>query len=184
VRIIAGAWRGRTIDAPAGTATRPTSDRAREGLFSMLASRIGSFEDLQIADLFAGTGALGLEALSRGAAHCTFVEKDRTALDALRRNVERLGAGDRADIRAQAVEHAPPPARLYDIVFIDPPYGTGLALAGLDRAADWLAPGGWISLESHGEKLAPPAGLAVVAERRFGKALISLFHLASARSSG
>jgi len=184
VRIIAGQWRGRPIEAPAGTATRPTSDRAREGLFSMLASRIGTFEGLAVADLFAGTGALGLEALSRGAAHCTFVERDRAALDALRRNAERLGAGDRADIRAQAVEHAPAPARPYDILFLDPPYGTGLASAALERAADWLAPGGWISLESHGEKVAPPTALAVVAERRFGKALISLLRAASEGSSG
>ena len=93
MRIIAGAWRGRPLEAPAGTATRPTSDRAREGLFSMLASRIGSFEGLHVADLFAGTGALGLEALSRGAAHCTFVEKDRAALDALRRNVAAARRG-------------------------------------------------------------------------------------------
>ncbi|MGZ8335858.1 MAG: RsmD family RNA methyltransferase, partial [Allosphingosinicella sp.] len=90
MRIIAGAWRGRPIDAPPGHATRPTSDRAREGLFSMLQSRLGSFADLRVADLFAGTGALGLEALSRGAAYCTFVEKDRSALDTLKRNITRL----------------------------------------------------------------------------------------------
>ncbi len=87
VRIISGQWRGRPLASPPGTATRPTSDRAREGLFSMLASRLGSFEGLQVADLFAGTGALGLEALSRGAAHCLFVEKDRTALAALEQNI-------------------------------------------------------------------------------------------------
>ncbi len=96
MRIIAGEWRGRPLEAPPGQATRPTSDRAREGLFSMLASRIGSFEGLQVADLFAGTGALGLEALSRGAAHCTFVEKDRAALDVLGANIARLGAAARA----------------------------------------------------------------------------------------
>ena len=175
MRIIAGAWRGRAIEAPAGTATRPTSDRAREGLFSMLASRVGSFEGLHVADLFAGTGALGLEALSRGAAHCTFVEKDRAALDALRRNVARLGAGERADIRAQRVEHAPPPVCPCDLILIDPPYGAGLAQAALDRAADWLAPGGWVSVEVHGEPLDPPAGLEAAAERRFGKAVLHLF---------
>jgi 16S rRNA (guanine966-N2)-methyltransferase len=109
MRIIAGQWRGRPLDAPKGDITRPTSDRAREGLFSMLASRLGSFEELTVADLFAGTGALGLEALSRGAAHCTFIEKDRNALDILKRNIERFDAGERTDIRAQSVEHAPPP---------------------------------------------------------------------------
>ena len=172
MRIIAGAWRGRPLAAPPGQTTRPTSDRAREGLFSMLASRLGSFKDLQVADLFAGTGALGLEALSRGAATCTFVEKDRLALDTLRRNVARLGAGDRADIRAQAVEHAAlPPC---DLILMDPPYGAGLAQQALDRAAAWLAPGGWLSVELHDEDLSLPAGLEAVAGRRFGKAEIRL----------
>jgi 16S rRNA (guanine966-N2)-methyltransferase len=174
MRIIAGQWRGRPIEAPPSTATRPTSDRAREGLFSMLASRLGSFEDLNVADLFAGTGALGLEALSRGAAHCTFVEKDRVALDMLRRNIDRLGAGERADLRAQAVEHVPPPLRPFDLIMMDPPYGAGLAQAGLDRAAEWLAPGGWISVEVHGEALTVPSGLGLDAERRFGKATLLL----------
>ena len=174
MRIIAGAWRGRPIEAPAGDATRPTSDRAREGLFSMLASRIGSFEGLRVADLFAGTGALGLEALSRGAAYCTFVEKDRTALDTLQRNILKLGAADRADVRAQAVEHVPTPARPFDIVFMDPPYGTGLAQLALDRAAAWLAPGAWLSVELHGEELTLPEGLETDADRRFGKARLVL----------
>src|SRR3954469_11219990 len=92
MRIIAGQWRGRPLAAPPGQATRPTSDRAREALFSMLQSRIGSFEGLRVADLFAGTGALGLEALSRGAAHCVFVERDRAAIEAIRANIATLGA--------------------------------------------------------------------------------------------
>jgi 16S rRNA (guanine966-N2)-methyltransferase len=176
MRIIAGAWRGRPIEAPAGQATRPTSDRAREGLFSMLASRLGTFEGLQVADLFAGTGALGLEALSRGAAHCTFVEKDRAALDILKRNVAKLGAGDRADVRAQSAEHVSlPPC---DLVLMDPPYGAGLAQGALDRAADWLAAGGWISLETHDEPVEPPPALALEAQRRFGKATLTLLRRA------
>jgi 16S rRNA (guanine966-N2)-methyltransferase len=175
MRIIAGQWRGRPLDAPKGDTTRPTSDRAREGLFSMLASRLGSFEGLAVADLFAGTGALGLEALSRGAAHCTFVEKDRAALDILRRNIDRLGAGERADLRAQAVEHMPAPPRPFDLILMDPPYGAGLAQPALDRAAAWLAPGGWLSVEVHGEPLTVPAGLETGAERRFGKATLFLF---------
>ena len=101
MRIIAGQWRGRQLAAPKGDATRPTADRTREGLFSMLVSRLGSFEDLRVADFFAGSGALGLEALSRGAASCTFVEQDKLALDALRANVATLKA--EADIRAQSV---------------------------------------------------------------------------------
>ena len=96
MRIIAGAWRGRTIEAPPGQSTRPTADRVRETLFSMLTSRLGSFEELRVADLFAGSGALGLEALSRGAAHATFVESDAKASAMIRRNAEKLGAVDRA----------------------------------------------------------------------------------------
>jgi 16S rRNA (guanine966-N2)-methyltransferase len=174
MRIIAGHWRGRAIEAPSGLSTRPTSDRAREGLFSMLQSRIGSFEGLEVADLFAGTGALGLEALSRGAAHCTFVEKNGQALDSLRRNVATLGAGERADVRAEAVEYAAPPRRPCDLIFIDAPYGTGLAQAGLERAGEWLAAGGWMSVEVNGEALSIPAWLEQDTERRYGKAVLHL----------
>lgn len=176
MRIIAGAWRGRPLLSPAGRATRPTSDRAREGLFSMLASRIGSFEGLQVADLFAGTGALGLEALSRGAAHCLFVERDRAAIDALRRNVDRLGAGARCELCAAGVEQAPRPVQPLDLVFLDPPYRLGLAAAALARIADpaWLAPGAWLSVELSGEDIALPESLALEADRRFGKARILL----------
>lgn len=181
MRIIAGQWRGRPLLAPPGRDTRPTSDRAREGLFSMLASRIGSFEGLQVADLFAGTGALGLEALSRGAAHCTFVEKDSAALAVLRRNVAVLGAAERADLRAQAAENATPPRAPCDLVLMDPPYRTGLAQQALMRtsAADgWLAPGAWLSVELSGEEPALPAGLELEADRRFGKARILLLRYA------
>ena len=176
MRIIAGESRGRPLIAPAGRATRPTSDRAREGLFSMLASRIGSFEGLEVADLFAGTGALGLEALSRGAAHCTFVEKDPAALTALKRNLETLDASERAEVRAQAAEHAAPPRALCDLVLIDAPYRSGLAQRALDRVAagGWLAPGAWVSVELGGEDVTVPGALAPDAERRFGKARILL----------
>src|SRR3954447_4184795 len=97
MRIIAGKWRGRTIEAPPGDDTRPTADRVRETLFSMLASRLGSFEELRVADLFAGTGALGLEALSRGAASATFIESDSRAVALIRRNADKLGAS--VDVR-------------------------------------------------------------------------------------
>src|SRR5579884_4185718 len=95
MRIISGKWRGRAIEAPPSHATRPTADRVRETLFSMLASRIGSFEDLRVADLFAGSGALALEALSRGAAQATFVEDQSAAAAIIRRNCEKLGASFR-----------------------------------------------------------------------------------------
>ena len=176
MRIVAGAWRGRPIAAPEGAATRPTSDRAREGLFSMLASRIGSFEGLRVADLFAGSGALGLEALSRGAAHCLFVDRDRAAVAAITANAARLGAAERAEILPRQVEHVVPPAKPCDLVFLDPPYGGTLAETALERLGEpgWLAPGALVSLETGRRDIALPPRFSVVAERRFGKAQILL----------
>ena len=92
MRIIAGGWRGRKLIAPAGDTTRPTGDRTRETLFNMLASRLGDFDGLTVADLFAGSGALGLEALSRGAASCLFVEQEAAAAETIRRNITALDA--------------------------------------------------------------------------------------------
>ncbi|MEO0643174.1 MAG: RsmD family RNA methyltransferase, partial [Pseudomonadota bacterium] len=103
MRIIAGEWRGRRLTAPKGDVTRPTADRTRETLFSMLTSRLGSFEGLRGADLFAGSGALGLEALSRGAAHCLFVENEREALSAIRANIAALDARAATSVEAVSV---------------------------------------------------------------------------------
>ena len=172
MRIIAGAWRGRPIEAPPGTATRPTSDRTREALFSMLASRLGTFEGLRVADLFAGTGALGLEALSRGAAHCTFVETDRKAIEALKRNIARLGAGERADVRAQSALHGVPGP--FDLVLMDPPYASGFGPQALAALGAAVAPGAWISLETGVRETVEAEGFALDAERVHGKAKISL----------
>jgi 16S rRNA (guanine966-N2)-methyltransferase len=169
MRIIAGAWRGRPILAPAGQATRPTSDRTREALFSMLTSRIGSFEGLRVADLFAGSGALGLEALSRGAAQCVFVETDRAAIEVIRRNLAALGA--EGEILSTPAEHARLPGPL-DLAFLDPPYGSGLAPAVLARLP--LAPGGWASVETARSESVAAAGLEVEAERVHGKAKLTL----------
>ena len=173
MRIIAGRWRGRKLVAPEGLATRPTADRVREALFSMLQSRLGSFEGLRVADLFAGSGALGLEALSRGAAHCTFVDSDRSAVAAIRANVAALGA--EAEVRQGAAEHA----RLadpIDLAFLDPPYGTALFAPAL--AALPLAPGGWASVETaRGEEVAVE-GFENEAERIYGKAKITLLRRA------
>ncbi|MEH3106571.1 MAG: 16S rRNA (guanine(966)-N(2))-methyltransferase RsmD [Sphingomonas fennica] len=172
MRIVSGRWRGRPLKAPAGEATRPTSDRAREALFSMLASRIGSFEGLRVADLFAGTGALGLEALSRGAAHCTFVEPDRAALAALEANVAALDAA--ATIvarRAESYRGGP-----FDLILLDPPYASGLGPTAL--AAITATPGGWASIETgRAESVACP-GWSVEAERIYGKAKITLLRRA------
>ena len=169
MRIVAGRWRGRTLIAPQGDATRPTSDRTREALFSMLASRLGSFEDLRVADICAGTGALGLEALSRGAAKCVFVERDREALAALKANIAKLGA-DGTDVRAQAAEgFAGGP---FDLVLLDPPYGSSLGQKILPRLT--LEPGAWASIETaFNEDVAVP-GFTVEAERRHGKAKLTL----------
>jgi 16S rRNA (guanine966-N2)-methyltransferase len=175
MRIIAGAWRGRPIAAPPGDATRPTGDRTRETLFSMLVSRIGSFEGLRVADLFAGSGALGLEALSRGAAHATFVERDATAVKAIRANLDRLGATAQADVRATSALSLSPSAP-FDLVLADPPYGQDAdeVLAAVARA-EWLAPGGWLSIETKRKHAVSPAhGFSVEAERDSGPARLTL----------
>lgn len=169
MRIIAGRWRGRTLQAPPGDATRPTSDRTREALFSMLTSRLGSFEQLRVADLFAGTGALGLEALSRAAAHCTFVERDHDALTALKANIAKLGA-EGTDVRAQAAEGFV--GGPFDLVLLDPPYGSGLGSKVLPRLK--LEPGAWSSIETAFDEDVEVPGFTVEAVRRHGKAKLTL----------
>jgi 16S rRNA (guanine966-N2)-methyltransferase len=147
MRIIAGAWRGRALAAPAGLATRPTADRVRQALFDMLmhapwAGR-AVLEGTVVLDAFAGSGALGLEALSRGAGHAVFFEQDRVAQAALRANIAACGAGDRVEVLAGDVLRAPrrvtSPAGL---AFFDPPYGQDLVQRSVNqlRAASWLAP--------------------------------------------
>ncbi len=150
MRIIAGKWRGRTIVAPKGEITRPTADRTRERLFSMLTSRLGDFEDLQILDLFSGSGALGLEALSRGAAHCTFVEQDRDAIRALEKNIEKLDAGAVSDVRIGSVLHLGQARKPYDLILMDPPYDSGAGAVALDKLGrhGWFAPSSWIAVET------------------------------------
>lgn len=176
MRIVAGEWRGRKLVAPAGQLTRPTADRTRETLFSMLASRIGNFEGLRVADLYAGSGALGLEALSRGAAHATFVETDRAALKAIDANVMALGAAARISMRVMSAASLPA-AEPFDLVFADPPYepGSGTAVAAAVVKAGWAAKGGWMAIETHkGDAVAPPKGWEVVAERDVGRARLTL----------
>jgi 16S rRNA (guanine966-N2)-methyltransferase len=176
VRIIAGEWRGRTIIAPPGEATRPTADRTRETLFSMLVSRLGSLEGLRVADLFAGSGALGLEALSRGAAHVTFIENDNAAVKAIQANVARLGAGARADVRlASALKLPPLPA--FDLVFADPPYSPKASVAVIASVgrAGWLGEGGWLAIETQRKQVVvAPEDLAIDVERDTGPARITL----------
>ena len=121
MRVVAGRFKGRTLHAPRGRSTRPTSDKVREALFSVL----GDVEGLRVLDLFAGSGALGIEALSRGAAHATFVDDDERAATAIRRNLEAVGAGDDADIRRRDVlAFLGGGAGPFDLVFVDPPYSS------------------------------------------------------------
>lgn len=175
MRIIAGEWRGRPIEAPPGRGTRPTADRARETWFSMLASRLGSFADLRVADLFAGSGALGFEALSRGAAHATFVENDPNAAAAIRRNAAKLAAEDRVGILGGSAL-ALPRSEPFDLVFADPPYepGSGTAVVAAVATADWLAPGGWMSVETSRGDEVDPGALTIEATRIVGRARITL----------
>ncbi|MGN6279122.1 MAG: 16S rRNA (guanine(966)-N(2))-methyltransferase RsmD [Sphingomonas sp.] len=179
MRIVAGAWRGRPLVAPKGDATRPTADRTREALFSMLLSRLGSFEGLAVADLFAGSGALGLEALSRDAASCLFVERDRAALDALRANVAKLGATG-VDIRAQSVLALGPARQPLDLVMMDPPYGTGAGSVALDKLhrLGWIGAGTWVSIETARDEELTAAGFDVDASRVRGKARLTLLRAA------
>lgn len=156
MRIIAGDWRRRPLVAPEGTSTRPTADRTRETLFSMLASRLGGFGGLKVADLFAGSGALGLEALSRGAATCLFVEQDLAALRALRRNVANLQAQQVCEVRATSVMTIGPAREPLDLIMMDPPYDTGAGAVALDKLhrLGWIASSSWISIEtSHTEDI-------------------------------
>ena len=176
MRIISGEWRGRPIAAPPGDTTRPTADRVRETLFSMLASRIGDFEGLQVLDLFSGSGALGLEALSRGAAHCLFAEQDRKALDTLEANIAKLGAKARTAIRAGSVLALGPASKAYDLILMDPPYASGAGAVALDKLGrlGWFAPSAWIAIETGRDETIDVKGYEIDTVRGVGKAQITL----------
>jgi len=175
MRIIAGRWRGRKLVTPPGLETRPTADRARETLFSMLTSRLGSFEGLRVADLFAGSGALGFEALSRGASFACFVENDARASAAIKANAEALGATSGVRVlggSALALPRSDP----FDLILADPPYapGSGSAAVRAVASAGWLAPGGWMAVETaHGDPV-DPGDWEIDAERIVGRAQLTL----------
>lgn len=188
MRIIAGRYRGHSL-TPLGKGDarahlRPTSDRVREALFSALESgRFGpGVAGRKVLDLFAGTGALGLEALSRGAARARFVEKGRKGQSLLSSNLERLGlAGDPAAeiIRADATRLPSPAPALHDLVFLDPPYRQGLGEKALLSAADggWLAPGALVMWEEAGP-MTPPPGFTLLDQRRYGDTWINWMRFA------
>ncbi len=179
MRIVAGAWRGRTLVAPSGDVTRPTADRARQALFDQLAhapwAGRGRLEGAEVLDAFAGTGALGLEALSRGAARTHFIETDRFALAALRANIAACGAGDRCAVMPGSVLR-PRAGVACGLVFLDPPYGQGLvplAHTAL-HAAGWIASGALIVVETGRDE--PVDGLGTLLdERTHGAARIGVW---------
>ncbi len=182
MRIVAGRLRRRPLAAPIGQATRPTADRTRQAMFNVLehAPWAPAIEGARVLDLFAGSGALGLEALSRGAAFCLFVERDAAALAAIRANVAALDLADRAHIERRdatalgtraAGEGAP-----FDLAFLDPPYGTGLAARSLAQVAGggWLNTGAVVVVERGARDPATTIeGLEPLAERSWGAARVS-----------
>ena len=193
MRIVGGAHRGRALIAPPGASTRPTSDRAREAVFNVLEHAPWSpgLVGARVIDLFAGSGALGLEALSRGAAFCLFVDTDAAARGAIRQNAEALGGGelfgrtrihrrDATDLGRRPGADGPP----FDLAFLDPPYGRGLA----ERALAGLAAGGWLSdgalaVVERGAQdgTAPVAGFEPLDERRYGAAKVLFARWAGTR---
>ena len=166
--------------APKGEGTRPTADRTRETLFNMLVSRLGSFEGLSVLDLFAGSGALGMEALSRGAEHCLFVEQDADALKAIKANIASLDARRRATVQAGSVMSLGPAKATHDLILLDPPYDTGAGQVALDRMLrlGWIGPATWIALETHKREEIALRGLEIEGERVVGKAKLTILRLA------
>jgi 16S rRNA (guanine966-N2)-methyltransferase len=175
MRIIAGDRRGARIAAPKGTATRPTGDRVREAAYNL----IGPVEDASVLDLFAGSGAMGLEALSRGARRCVFVESDRAACAVIRDNLEKLRLTEALVLQRdafQALRDERGAGRSFDLVLVDPPYGSWpdhqARLA--ESLPPVLAPDGLLVVETSA-RVEPELPLTLVTSRRYGSARITLF---------
>jgi len=175
MRVVAGRFRGRALQAPEGSGIRPTSDRVRESVFNILAHGVEDFslEGARVIDLFAGTGALGIEALSRGAAYCLFVEDAPEARALIRQNVEAFGlTGETRIFRRDATDLGPAGnMEPYALAFLDPPYGKGLG----DRALAALAEGGWLEAgavavleERAGVEVALPGSFELLDKRGYG----------------
>jgi 16S rRNA (guanine966-N2)-methyltransferase len=182
MRVIAGDARGRKLSAPRGLATRPTLARVRESMFSRLSVRL-DFDGLRVLDLFAGTGALGIEALSRGAAHVTFVDSARAAINAMRRNLAALGFADRARVLKsdvlRALETLAGEGECFDLVLLDPPYRKGWGDIVLTRLieSDLLSGGAWVATEVSRLEAAPASvsGLERVSLATLGDHQIALY---------
>ncbi len=171
MRIVAGHARGRPIAAPPGRETRPTSDRAREGLFSTLLTLV-DLDGARVLDLYAGSGAVGLEALSRGAAHAVLVESDVRAAGVIQRNADAVGLPGARVVVDRVERFLSGVATAYDVVFADPPYALSDEIVArmLTGAVPWLAPGGVVVLERSAKSPEPvwPAGIEAVQQRRYG----------------
>ena len=190
MRIVAGKFRGARIDAPKGLATRPTSDRVRQALFNVLehGSPNFDFDGARVLDLFAGSGALGLEALSRGARFCAFIEESAGARAAIRRNVEALGLTGVTKIWRRDATKLGPAQTLaaFDLIFCDPPYGKGLGEAALRSAVEggWVNPDAIAVLEERaGLEIALPAPFEIVDGRDYGDTQVVIGKAASGKST-
>jgi 16S rRNA (guanine966-N2)-methyltransferase len=177
MRIIAGSRKGARIFAPKGLDTRPTADRVREAAFNLLGP--GAAEEAKVLDLFAGSGAMGLEALSRGAEHTTFVEGDREACRTINRNLDKLGFDHATVLCQDALTALRTDARQgtrYDLVLLDPPYKhfSSLQKAMIQHLPEILAPGGTLLVETAAEE-EPDLPLAKRTTRRYGSARLTLF---------
>ena len=170
MRVVSGELRGRRIDSPPGDATRPTTDKVREAVFNALGS-LDVVADARVLDLFAGTGAMGIEALSRGAVSCSFVENDRGALAVLRHNIDTLGLGDRATVVAADAHSACRGS--WDIVIADPPYGetdwVGL-LSGLECS---------VAVIESGRPIGVVPGWETLREKRYGRTHVAFLRPAA-----
>jgi 16S rRNA (guanine966-N2)-methyltransferase len=182
MRIISGRFRGRNILTPADLSIRPTADRVREAMFNILMSRI-DFDGLKVLDLFAGTGALGLEALSRGAASAVLVDTGVEARGLIRDNIEAFGVAGVAKLLRRDATALGPAGTMgrFDLIFLDPPYGSGLAARALVSAREngWLAEDATIVVEDGAEAVVTlPEGFVLVDRRVYGAAAVHLVELA------
>lgn len=187
IKIVGGKHRGRPLVTPDGLDTRPTSSRARESLFNILAHASWRSDgtspliDARVLDAFAGSGALGLEALSRGAAHATFLDSDAAAIKAIGENLRKLGETGAAKVVRGDATRPPPTREACDLLFLDPPYRSGTAGLALTALADagWVKPGAVATVEvANTEDVIPPPRFEAIDERRYGAAKIMILRYA------
>ena len=184
MRVIAGIARGVSLVAPRDRGTRPITDRVKETLFGILGERV---LDARVLDLYAGSGAIGIEALSRGAAHATFVERHRGAVTAIRANLEKTRLGEAASVHGVEVERflTAPPEMPYDLVVLDPPYAERAILAPLSGLEGLLAPGATVVVKHFWRTEVPETPQLVrTRERRFGETMLTFLEQPQAEEAG